>query len=133
MVQFEPTHSVKHVNGWEVNLSIAPTHQAQLKSRDAAELRSARDSICIRFKKACQKKYPSFRSDQRIEWGQLTLTPLPPMVDRTVYPRVDSPKGTASTPVPDVDRHCCDDDNCRVCDDGNHQWCRKGCTLFSRR
>lgn len=33
-------------------------------------------------------------------------------------------------PIPS-DRQCCPDGNCKVCDDGNHHWCRKGCTLFA--
>lgn len=28
-------------------------------------------------------------------------------------------------------KQCCPDDNCKVCDDGNHHWCRKGCNLFA--
>lgn len=120
-----PTHSVKHINNWKLNIYIAPSLQAQLNSRNVFDRDNARDSVCKRFKEACRARFPEFGLT-RIEWGDITVTPLTPQ-----RPGAQIPINT-SAPALD-DRHCCDDENCVVCDDGNHQWCRKGCTLTARR
>jgi hypothetical protein len=113
----KPTHKVKHIDGWEANIYIAPSLQQQLKSRDEDKRNNARTSVCIRFNRACEKKFPKWNTSRRVEWDQIELTeivPLPPTVKSRAIP----------TPVRVQE---CDD--CAWCDIGNHHQCRN-CTLW---
>lgn len=75
--------------------------------------------IIEQFRKAWSGKFG--RSlDIWLIWRQLDLEP----VDET-------PTGRRAARKPRTEeRHCCPDEDCTVCDIGNHHHCRKGCTLF---
>lgn len=119
----QPTHSVTHRNGRVVNIYIAPTLAQQLLSRDAQARTDARSSICIRFRKAYAQKF-SGDTLPRVEWEDIVVRKLTaPTTSNAVQPGA-----TAQQPQPQ-EKRCCPDDDCVVCDQGNHGWCRKGCTL----
>jgi hypothetical protein len=121
-----PTHAVKHHQLGEANIYVAPSLQERLKSRNPATRDRARDSVCIRFRKACEAKagdsWNWVEGQPFLNWSDLAITELPAPTPRVV-------KAPASAAPPKVEGTCCDDDNCVVCDIGNHGFCRKGCTL----
>lgn len=125
MASKEPTHHVKHKNGWEADVYIAVSLQRQLRSRSDDLRQQARASVAIRVRNALGEKFPRFPKSAWLEWSDFTLTELQP-----VAAIVRAPKPRPSTKKPVVAKHCCDDDNCAVCDQGNHGYCRKGCNLF---
>ena len=131
------THYAKHRLGGDASIHITDDLWAAANvPYDTETRRKARASICIRFRKACSKKFPGF-GITRIEWSDLTITPLeepkqymPPArrSPGSVKPKPAPPRSPA--PTPKSDEHCCEYDNCAVCDVGNHHHCRRGCTLF---
>lgn len=119
----QPTHSVTHRNGRVVNIYIAPELAEKLLSQDAKERTGARSSVCIRFRKAYQQKFAG-ASLSRVEWEDIVVRGL----KVTTMSNAVQPGATAQQPS-SREKQCCPDDNCVVCDQGNHGWCRKGCTL----
>jgi hypothetical protein len=116
-----PTHKIKHYQLGEANIYIAPSLQTRLNSHIRAIRDGARDSVCIRFRKACRAKagddWNWVEGQPFLNWYDLAITELP------------APVPSAVTAPPKMEGTCCDDDNCVVCDIGNHSFCRKGCTL----
>lgn len=121
-----PTHAVKHYQLGEANIYIAPSLQARLKSRNVTTRDRARDSVCIRFREACKAKagdsWNWVEGQPFLNWSDLVITELP-------APEAAPASASAVVAPPQVEKSCCDDENCVVCDIGNHHFCRKGCTL----
>ena len=104
------THRATHEEGWEVDIYIAPSLQAQLANPHGPTRAKAEDSVSIRFREACSTKYgPAWRRGHRyVEWQEFNLTVLEPEAYR------------------DDDGLC---DNCPSCEANFHDHCdsRYGC------
>lgn len=72
-----PTHHVKHVNNWEVEMHISPALIEKLASRNVEIRDNARLAICVQFRKACEAKYSKKWRGDWIAWPELKITPLP--------------------------------------------------------
>jgi len=126
-----PTHSAQHKSGWQANIYIADSLQAQLQSSNTAERQRAEMSVCKRFRAACGHKFPKFNL-ARVEWNDITLSPL-----HVAAPRVPTtmPAPTKSTPAPIVlakaedTRECDDCFNCEQLNDHHHCSSSGGCPL----
>lgn len=111
MVYKRPTHQVKHLNGFTVNIYIHPNILSRLGSRDDKLRQAAKDAICIAFRKAAVSKYHSrWTGGNWVQWSQIEVKPLESDYDE---------------PMRD-DRIC---DDCAMCDLGHHERCRQrdGC------
>lgn len=111
----KPTHSVTY-GKFQANLYIAASLQQQLEDGKSVDRKQARDSVCIKFQRACSAKYGRewARRHPFIKWGNLTVAPLEPAVPRQLVTRGE----------------CCDNERCFVCSElNNHHQCSLGCTL----
>ena len=130
MAPKSPTHEVTHRKDWQVHLYIAESLQQKLNSTNCSVRDGARQAVCIAFRKACKKKFPSF-GIAFIEWHELVLRPL--------YVSAPQPPSYRSAPVartPAVNGAVDDEagrepecDDCPSCDIGYHERCRQpgGC------
>jgi hypothetical protein len=123
LVQKTPTHHVKHHLGWEANIYIAPSLEQQLKSSDSDTRDNARSSVCIRFLKACRKKFNGWPGFYAVYWHEIKVTKLVPAP-------VPAAKSVVAATTEDSDDEC---DDCPMCDTGYHDRCRSGNCPVARR
>lgn len=111
MVDKRPTHRIVHNRLlYEANIYIAASLEQKLKSTNPKVRKGAQDSVCIRFREAVKAKYNIKSSDAPwVNWRNLEIEKIPSERE--------------------VERHCCDRDNCINCDMGAHERCRYGCTI----
>ena len=129
MARKPPTHHVKHRDGWEVNLYIAPSLEARLRSRDSEVRDGARRSVCIRFREACKAAYPDkwpyADGYPFIEWGQLSISKLGPL-DPPGSSQPGPTPPSKPTPTPQgAAQECTCPDSCVMCDLGDHARCHR--------
>ncbi|HEX6415926.1 MAG TPA: hypothetical protein VFZ62_00160 [Candidatus Saccharimonadales bacterium] len=121
-----PTHRVRHAGLGEANIYVSPRQQAALDGHNTEARDRARQHVCIRFREACKAKAGAswnwVDGQPFINWNELAITKLP-------LPEAPSAATPVVTVPPRAEGSCCDDENCVVCDQGNHGFCRKGCTL----
>jgi hypothetical protein len=108
---------------------IADSLQRKLESRDSLVQLGARDSVCIRFREACRILHPKF-GKTRVEWHELRFEKIQVAAMATfVGHPSERPNHLPTTDDDILDprfgvREC---DDCKVCDNGNHEWCPNDC------
>ena len=99
------THAVRHKNGYEVAIYIAPSHIDKLHSHDTAVRSGAQRAICLRFREECTRQYPGVKLNW-VSWGDIEVTEL--------HHAIHVPRSAD-------DLQECDD--CPSCDIGHHERC----------
>jgi hypothetical protein len=114
-----PTHSVRHVDRFTVEMYIPSNVQVNLVSPDTTTRGNARKWVCVNFKKACDAefgdKWKSVRHNS-VEWHQIELTILSrkqETIARQKLVRIGE---------------CCDDDSCNPCASGDAYALHASCT-----
>ncbi len=112
----QPTHAIRDINGWRVELYFTPKTMAKLRSRDEVQRAQIQHYVCKRYREACKRRYADW-TDHFVRFDQLEIRSLesdwqPPQLRR---PRQD---------------YCnCPNEECKACDIGYHSRCQYGCTL----
>lgn len=111
-----PTHHAVHFQRWEADIYISDSLLDQLNHGSPAERKRARDSLSVKFRKACITKYGnSFPRDHRyVQWESFRLV------------EIDTQPPQSANDRDDADAEC---DDCSQCDIGYHERCRQpsGC------
>lgn len=109
MAEKSTYHVVHNDYGFEADIIVDDDIVRRLESNDEEIRRRTQDYLCVMFREECTKKYgvERTRSIDWVYWDKIHIS-RPPV----------SPA-----------RHCCDNDNCVMCDTGYHERCRYGCTL----
>lgn len=116
----KPTHLAVLKSGFITKVYVQQELRDQLDSEDNDLRKNANIHLRKLIRGALSVDHPGFK-DKRTLIGEFQLFPI-------------APETWLPTTVRQLTQpHCCDDDNCPVCDMNNHHWCRKGCTLGRRR
>ena len=123
MTQHEPNYLIEHRDGWKVEMYLSRQFRARLNNHNSEIRASARMEICRRFRKACEAQ---MKGDPSV-----SLSPPPTWVDwrHLQLTLQSSPEAEQALSPVRAGGQCCPDDNCVVCDIGNHGFCRNGCTI----
>lgn len=127
-----PTHRVSHPTVGTLHIYIAPDLQTRMEAGDP----DAHASVCIRFRSAAKAKARRerrfFNADARIAWTDLVVVELPgptyPSAAQVAEAHAKQAGRVALAIQANPDGECCDNFDCRPCDDGYHGSCRDGCT-----
>ena len=112
-----PTHKVTHVRGWSVDMHIHPSVLENLHSRHDYELRNrSRTAVCAAFRDMCRRERIEGFNASWVDWDHIaSIRPLSQheVAYHASQRRPMSPDGY-------------DCDECPMCENGDHQFCRSG-------